>query len=258
MNNNEANTDYNQNFEKQFQQPINTQPIEQHNKQPQKKKPLLIIVAILIVVVLICFIATHFLNNSTNKEKNSTGEKEITNNSTNKNKKQHEQIDNFYKSIDTSKFDKTKFSGYLYTSSGEKKSVEQILNGRDGFKMVGGGFLLASSYSFLEDQSDSYNNTDNGKEENYPGDNLIKIMQYIGQPSNVCYRTYDGTGTNSGGSLLMIYKYDNYKLWFDLADYTEWPESYGYKTLNVNGINFSESTDPVDVSGWVSSGFKCK
>ena len=274
MNNNYNEPNLNQNMGEQpqqivnqqspniSQQPIsqeqnNPQPSLEHNNKPKSKKIILIIVISLIIICVGFIFANKFLNGNKSETNNSVGEKETTNNTKNTGG-QHKQLNDFYNSIDTSKFDKTKFSGYLYSKTGEKVSVDSLFGDKDYFTLATGLFTIRSSYSFLEDQSDSYDGIANGQENKFPGDNLIKIMNYLGQPTNVCYITFDGTGTDVGGDMLIYYQYDNYSLNFYLADHTEWPESYGYKTLNVSQIQFNKPSEPFDASKRVGDNYKCK
>ena len=245
MNNNETN----------YFQNMNEQP--QFSKKSKKRNSLIIIIIIMLLIFGgTFFISYKFLNGSSGNNGNSTINKEKDNNKSKKNVKPVQLI-KFYNSLDTSKFDKNRFSGYLYKISGESVSVDSLLSNRDNFSVIYGTWQIHSNYTFLEDQSDSYTDVDNGKENSYLGDNLTKIINYLGPPTVACDQEFDGSGTDGGGWLRLYYVYDNYILYFTLYDYTVW-EGYDYTSLFIRDIEFSKADLNTDPSYWERGGWKCK
>ena len=193
-----------------------------------------IIIAVAIVGVGIVF-SNKLLSND-NKENdlgtNSNVEQGENNNTVENDEPKISTVSTYF---DTSKFDKSKYSGYLYGYNGDSYKVTDFINNigynydyNNQVNVIVDRFGYAFSSDY-ESEKKAWNSSGPSSSDAY----IHKIIDVLGQPSSYYEKYYEDVNGISG-DFLLVYNYDDYLIVFSGLDMRYWNE-YNYKYPQIVG-----------------------
>lgn len=164
-------------------------------------------------------------------------------------------FNDFVGTFNTSKFDKTKFTGIIYNNGTEIDIKSNFDSSKENYFTLVSNSESSESKSLLKDSDEwRFTKKENGYYDKYVGTNIENLIDTLGQPSTLC-----SSSQYTKRAVLLVYDYGTYDIVAEIIDYTELTFDSNTKSLVLSSliINSKGSSFPINLEYGIKSTYSC-